>query len=54
VAYLQSRAGLPYRDAGLQHDRLQIINQRKIEQEESTRPSGANALKQKPRHVQTP
>lgn len=54
VAYLQSRAGLPYRDAGLQQNRQQIINQRKTEQEESTRPSGANALKQKPRYVHHP
>jgi tRNA U34 5-methylaminomethyl-2-thiouridine-forming methyltransferase MnmC len=54
VAYLQSRAGLPYRDAGLQQSRQQIIEQRKMEQEASDRPSGANALKQKPRYLHNP
>jgi hypothetical protein len=54
VAYLQSRAGLPYRDAGLQQSRQQIIEQRKMEQEASDRPSGANTLKQKPRYLHNP
>ncbi|WP_373533193.1 MnmC family methyltransferase [Vampirovibrio sp.] len=46
--YIQSRAGIPYRDEGLQQSRSHILQQRLMAQENSARPSGAKALKQKP------
>nr|WP_303674699.1 MnmC family methyltransferase [Vampirovibrio chlorellavorus] len=46
--YLQSRAGIPYRDKGLSHSRDQILATRLQEQQQSSRPSGASALKLKP------
>ena len=47
-AYLDSRAGLPYRDPGLRGNRSDILSRRSAEQEGSERLSGAALLKQKP------
>ncbi len=46
--YIGSRAGIPYRDAGLSQSREAILLQREVEQAQSARPSGAGALKRKP------
>ena len=48
LEYLESRAGLPYRDAGLSLGRAEILANREVEQAHSPRPSGAAALKRKP------
>jgi tRNA U34 5-methylaminomethyl-2-thiouridine-forming methyltransferase MnmC len=45
--YLQSKAGIPYRDPGLGSSRIEIIEQRQIEQQSSTRPSGSIILKKR-------
>lgn len=49
VAYLATRAGIPYRDPTLNADREVILAMRQQEQLESNRPSGSSALKHKPR-----
>lgn len=46
--YLNSRAGIPYRDEGLRQSRATILAQRATEQAQSSRPSGSHALKRKP------
>jgi tRNA U34 5-methylaminomethyl-2-thiouridine-forming methyltransferase MnmC len=46
--YLQSKAGIPYRDPGLCLPREEILARRQSEQMASSRPSGGTALKQKP------
>lgn len=48
LEYLQSKAGIPYRDPGLCLPRAELLTRRESEQAESSRPSGAKALKQKP------
>gem|GEM_PF-492384 len=48
--YLATRAGLPYRDPGLQTTREAILSMRANEQAASSRPSGSTALKKKPRN----
>ncbi len=46
--YLQSRAGIPYRDNDLQQPRTAILANREHEQQQSGRPSGGQALQKKP------
>lgn len=50
LAYLKTKAGLPYRDPGLRQTRDNILASRQREQEASHRPSGSSALKKKPRY----
>jgi tRNA U34 5-methylaminomethyl-2-thiouridine-forming methyltransferase MnmC len=45
--YLQTRAGLPYRDETLCHAREDILQRRETEQAQSSRPSGATILRQR-------
>lgn len=47
LEYLQSRAGIPYRDSGLSQSRAEILHRREQEQAASDRPSGSQALKKK-------
>jgi tRNA U34 5-methylaminomethyl-2-thiouridine-forming methyltransferase MnmC len=49
--YLQSRAGIPYRDAGLSQSREAILALREAEQQASSKPTGSQALKKKPRYT---
>jgi hypothetical protein len=51
LEYLDSRAGIPYRDERLNQSRAAILMQRSEEQAQSARPSGSYALKQKPRSI---
>jgi len=46
-SYLQSKAGIPYRDPGLVSSRNEILAHRHTEQESSSRPSGAGILKER-------
>jgi len=46
--YLHSKAGIPYRDAGLCRSRQEILDLRQREQAGTNRPSGASALKKRP------
>lgn len=39
-AYLETMAGIPYRDEGLKNDRKSIVKARQVEQQSSGRPSG--------------
>lgn len=48
--YLLSRAGIPYRDTRLTQSREAILSRREAEQQTSIKPSGSQALKQKPRY----
>jgi tRNA U34 5-methylaminomethyl-2-thiouridine-forming methyltransferase MnmC len=45
--YLQSKAGIPYRDPGLMSSRTEILEQRHREQESSALPSGSIILKKR-------
>lgn len=51
LEYLESRAGIPYRDAMLCNGRSEILARREWEQVESLRPAGASALKKRPRRI---
>lgn len=48
--YLLSKAGIPYRDTHLKQSRETILSRREVEQQTSIKPSGSQALKQKPRY----
>lgn len=49
LSYLETRAGLPYRDVNLCATRPMILSTREDEQQHSARPSGSTVLKTKPR-----
>lgn len=54
LEYLESKAGLPYRDHLLCQERADILANREQEQAESPRPSGSSALKKRPRKTPRP